>query len=70
MLALLAKLRVLGVPEPRLWINPKYPDNDDDTIAMRYIPITDLTENEARRNWLTVQHEIAVALKRHKRGKQ
>jgi len=65
MLALLAKLRVLGVPEPRLWINKAYPSNVGST-TLASIAITELTDDEARRNWLVIQHEITAALKRHK----
>ena len=65
MLALVAKLRVLGIPEPRLWINKKHPDYDVNGY-ITHIAVTELTENEARRNWLVIQHEITAALKRHK----
>lgn len=65
MLALVAKLRVLGVPEPRLWVSKKHPDCVVNAY-MASIAITELTEDEARRNWLVIQHEITAALKRHK----
>jgi hypothetical protein len=65
LLALAAKLRVLGIKEPCLWIKMEHPHFDGSSSIVP-ISISQLTEGEARRNWMVVQHEVTAALKRNK----
>ena len=67
LVALVAKLKVLGISEPVIWVHA---DHSKDVLFMKHVPVSELSINEARRNWTHIQHEITMALKRHKKGNQ
>lgn len=62
LITLAARLKMLGIDEPGIWVGGK---GEGGGIFMRYVPITKLTEEQARRNWGEIQDNTARLLKKH-----